>query len=148
MLNSEERKLEEKEKEMLRHKAKANWLLITVAIIFIVTIILIIPIFTETGIHIQIGYADNILTVSVDTPSKPLASHLFPPSYPVGAYTVNITITTNATVVFNVSRSNIPIGEYILVWQSGVPSHGLYTIRVELYSLGILRDTYTINVSF
>jgi len=131
-----------------RKKARTNWMPIILIAMLIVTIILIVPFITETDIHIQIGYADNIMSVWVDTPSKPLISYLFSPSYPLGAYTLNVTITIAGQNVFNVSKVNVPIGEYVLVWQNGVPTHGFYTITVQLYSLQVLRDTYIATVSF
>jgi len=131
-----------------RHKARTNWMPIILIAMLTVTIILIIPFIKETDVHIQIGYSDNIQSVWVDVTSKPLISYLFPPSYPLGAYTVNVTIVMAGQNVFNVSKVNVPIGEYVLVWQNGVPTHGLYTITVQLYSLQVLKDTYSINVSF
>lgn len=149
MLNSENTNQEPKEKEMSRrHKARANWMPIALIAMFIVTIILIIPFIKETDIHIQIGYSDNILNVWADTPSKPLVSYLFSPSYPLGAYTINITITKNGQDVFNISKTNVPIGEYILVWQNNIPMHGVYSITVQLYTQNILKDTYVITISF
>jgi hypothetical protein len=129
-------------------RTQANWLPIALAVMFVVMIVLIIPVFRETDIHIQIGYADNITNVWVDTPNKPLISRLFQPSYPLGAYVLNITITAVGQTSVNFSRINVPIGEYVLVWQNGVPSSGLYTITVQLYKLQVLKDTYTINISF
>jgi len=131
-----------------RHRARTNWFPIALAIMLVATIVVIIPVFKETDIHVQIGYSDNIQSVWVDTPSKPLISHLFPPSYPLGAYTVNVSIAVMGQNVFNFSRVNVPVGEYVFVWQNGVPTHGLYTITVQLYRLQILKDTYSINVSF
>jgi len=131
-----------------RRRIQANWFPIALAAMFIVTIVLIIPVFTETEIHIQIGYTDNITNVWVDTPSKPLSSYLFPPSYPLGTYVVNVTISVTNQEIANFSRINVPIGEYIIVWQTGVPSHGFYNITVQLFKLQEQKAVYTINVSF
>jgi hypothetical protein len=129
-------------------RTQNHWFAIALAIIAVVTIALIIPIFQETEIHVQIGYADNVTNVWVNSPSKPLISHLFPPSYSLGAYTLNVTITIAIQIVANFTRINVPIGEYVIVWQSGVPPHGYYTIMVQLYRLNTLKDTYTFSVSF
>jgi hypothetical protein len=135
--------------ELSRYRrARRNWFPIALAIIIVLTIVLIIPIFQETDIHIQIGYADNIMNVWVDTPRKPLISDLFPLSYSLGAYVVNVSISVASQEIANFSRINVPIGEYIIVWRTGVPARGYYTITVQLYKLEILKDTYTISVSF
>ncbi|MGB8779602.1 MAG: hypothetical protein WCD81_03015 [Candidatus Bathyarchaeia archaeon] len=127
---------------------RSNWLPILLAIMVTLTIFFIIPIFKETDIHIQIGYSDDIQNVWVDTPSKSLISPLFGPSYSLGAYVLNISITLVSQSIANFSRINVPIGEYVIVWQSNVPDHGLYTIKVELYKLQVLKSTYSINISF
>lgn len=129
-------------------RTQANWFPIALGIILLITIILIIPVFTETEIHIQIGYADNIMNVWVDTPSKPLISYLFPPSYPLGAYVVNVTVSIANLEIANFSRINVPIGEYVIIWQTGVPSHGFYNVTVQLFKLQEQKAIYTINVSF
>lgn len=132
----------------MRRRTQANWLAITLAIIVTITIALIIPVFQETDIHIQIGYANNIMNVWVDTPSKPLISRLFPPSYALGTYTLNVTITTNGQNVTSFSRTNVPVVEYVIIWQNNIPAHGFYTITVNLYNQQLLEDTYTITISF
>lgn len=132
----------------MSQRAQRNWLPIALVIMLVFGIFLIIPIFKETDIHIQIGYSDDIQNVWVDSPSKPLISSLFPASYPLGAYVLNISITVMSQPVANFSRINVPIGEYVIVWRSNVPDHGIYTIKVELYKLQVLKSAYSINVSF
>jgi len=76
-----------------RHKARTNWMPIILIAMLAMTIILIIPFFHETDVHVLIGSLGNIETVWVDTPYKPVISYLFPQSYPLGAYNIYITIT-------------------------------------------------------
>jgi hypothetical protein len=129
-----------------RHRARTNWMPIILIAMLAVTIFLIIPFVRETDVHVQIGYVDNIVTVWVDTPYKPLISYLFPQSYPLGAYNIYITITgpVNATL----AKIHVPIGEIVLLWQNGVPTTGNYTVEVQLFNLQGLKDTYYLNVSF
>jgi hypothetical protein len=129
-----------------RQKARTNWMPIILIAMLVVTIFLIIPFVRETDIHVQIGSADNIVTVWVDTPYKPLISHLFPLSYPLSAYTIIVTII--GPVNANLVQTHVPIGEIVLLWQNGVPTTGNYTVEVTLFSLQGLKDTYYLNVSF
>src|SRR5208337_4528439 len=69
-------------------RTQRNWFTIALVVIVVLTLTFIIPFFQETEIHVQIGYTENIMNVWVDTPRKPLISYLFPPSYPLGAYTL------------------------------------------------------------
>ena len=110
-----------------------------------VTIILILPVVHETDVHVQIGSAGNIVTVWVETPYKPVTSYLFPQSYPLGAYTIYVAITgpENATLV----KVHVPIGEIVLLWQTGVPTTGNYTVTVQLFG-GVTPNTYSLTVSF
>jgi hypothetical protein len=100
----------------------------------------------ETDVHVQIGSADNIATVWIDTPYKPLISYFFPQSYPLGAYTIYVSITgpVNATLV----KVHVPIGEIVLFWQNGVPTTGNYSIEVQLFNPQGLKVTYYLNVAF
>lgn len=130
-----------------RQKARTNWMPIILIGMLTVTIILIIPFIPETDIHVQIGVADNITAVWVDTPHKPLISYLFPQSYPLGAYTLYVTITgpDNATI----AKVHVPNGEIVLLWQpNGVPPSGNYTIAVQLFNSQGLKDTFYLKVSF
>ena len=128
-----------------RHRARTNWMPIILITMLAITITLIIPVVHETDVHVLIGSAGNIETVWVDTPYKPIISSLFPQSYPLGAYSIYITITgpANATLV----KIHVPIGEIVILWQTGVPSTGNYTIKVQLFG-GVPNNTYSLNVSF
>lgn len=131
-----------------RQSRQSIWFPLALAIIIMTTIVLIMPVWQETDIHIQIGYADNIMDVWVNTPSKPLISRLLPPSYSLGTYTLNVTIALSGQNILNFSRVNVPVTEYVIVWQNTIPAKGVYTITVELYKLQSLKDTFTVTISF
>lgn len=116
--------------------------------ILAIIVVLIIPFIKETDIHIQIGNADDIANVLVDTTTKPLISYLFPASYTPGTYTLNVTIVMAGQTVASFTRLNVSIGEYVIAWQNNVPARGLYTITVQLYNLQGLLNTSFVNVSF
>jgi hypothetical protein len=131
-----------------RRREGTIWMSIILIAMLAITVILIIPFIKETDIHIQIGNADNIVNVLVETTTKPLISYLFPASYPLGAYRLNVTIVMLGQTVANFTILNVPIGEYVIAWQNNIPAHGLYTITIQLYNLQGLLNTSSINISF
>jgi hypothetical protein len=112
--------------------------------IFIVALILGLPIYQETQIRIKIS-GDIIQDVSVSTPRVPLISLILKPSHGFGAYTINVSIVQTGE---EFSIQNVPSGEYIVVWKSGIPPAGIYTIKVELFKNALLIDDFTLNISF
>ena len=133
----------EGEKQRKMSKRRQNWLPILLLAMLLTSVILSVPILQETRIHIEIS-GDIIVNVSVDTQRVPLISKIIQPSYAVGAYTINITILETSE---KFSLANVPSGKYTIIWRSGIPSSGDYTINVKLTRV-VLRDEYTFHVTF
>jgi len=131
--------------ETMSRRHKTNWLPIVLAVMLIVTIILVVPIWEETQIHVLLS-VDQIDNVWVERPRTPLISRLFHPPYDVGAYTINITvIETNETFLIQ----NVPQGEYFVVWVAvGIPSEGMYKIEARLIKNNIVVHIFETNISF
>lgn len=127
-------------------RTRSNWLPLLLIAIFVVTIIMIVPVFPVTQIHIQID-TDYIQNVWVETSNRNLISPFFSPSNPLGAYTINVSIVSTVGISKNFSIQNVPIGEYTIVWQSGTPANGSYTIKVDLYRI-VFKNSFSIHVSY
>lgn len=122
---------------------RRNRLLVLMLAIFAVTLFLGVPSVQETRIRIVV--TRNIIEdVSVETENVPLIAKIWRPSYDVGAYTINVTIEETGETF---SIYNVPSGEYIIIWEEGVPESGLYTIKVRLFTTK-LEDEFVLHVSF
>lgn len=133
---------EGEEKRMLSTLRK-NWLLILLLSMLVGALLIASPFFEETQISIEIS-GDVIGDVSVNTKRVSTISKIVKRELAHGAYTINITIVE---IGKNFTIENVPSGEYTIVWQSGVPSSGRYTIKVELIRDG-QRDEFTLYVTF
>jgi hypothetical protein len=141
-------KIEESNKREGEEKSKMptlrqNWLVLLLLAMLFTTLVLAFPLFQEMRIRIEIS-EDVIVDVSVDTQKIPLIAKIIQPSYDVGVYTINVTIVGTGK---NFTIENVPSGKYTIVWQSGLPSSGTYTIKVELFRVA-LRDELTLQVTF
>lgn len=129
---------------MPKPQPQPKWFLPLLLTMLVFAAFISLPLFQETRINIEIS--GNIITnASVDTPRVPLISFLIHPSYGVGIYTINVTIVqTNE----NFTVQNIPSGQYTIIWQNGIPTHGLYTIDIRLFIGNTLENEYPLDITF
>jgi hypothetical protein len=108
-------------------------------------ILLFVPIFPETVVHVQISSSGNF-SDRVDSSSKSLVSRFVSQSYPHGNFTLNGNVTLNGNLVTKFSVHNVSAGEYVFVWQSfGTPSHGDYAVEAQLYELQV-SEGWSVNI--
>jgi hypothetical protein len=128
-----------------RKQSLPNWFLPLLVSMLIIALILSLPLIVQTRIHISTS-GDSITHVSVNTPSVSLISTIINPPYGVGVYTINVTITETSET-FKIE--NVSSGDFTILWKSiGTPSHGFYTVRVELLRQNTITDTFTLPITF
>jgi len=133
------------------HRVRVKWLSVALAIILVVTISLVIPVFTETDIHVQVNHAGNIQNCWVSTPDTSLAQRLARvfPSFSSGPYTLQIVINKVGSLASFYFSDNVSEGDYVFVWNAfGKPSRGDWVVQVALYMGGNFKSNFTITVSF
>lgn len=126
-------------RKRIYRELRGDWKPISIIVAIFVAIILFVPFFPETDIHVRIS--SDGLYVWVDAPYKPLVFRFLSSSYPRGDYTLNGNVTINGLLITSFSLVNVSFGEYVLVWQSfGKPSSGYYGIIVQLYTFPLSQS--------
>jgi len=131
--------------DRIRRELREDWLPLSIIVVVFFAILLFVPIFPETIVHVQTS-GGFISSVWVDSSAKSLISRFFSPSYPQGEYTLIGNVTLNGVLITRFSFNNVSsIGDYEFLWQSfGMPplskSMGSYEIEVQLYKLGVSQN--------
>ena len=136
--------------ERIRRELREDWLLFSIIVVVFFAILLFVPIFPETIVHVKLSDG-FIVNVWVDSSAKSLISRFFWPSYPQGESTLIGNVTLNGVLITRFSFNDVSsVGDYEFVWQSfGTPplseSVGSYEIEVQSFKLGSSQNwgTYT-----
>jgi hypothetical protein len=138
----------EKRRRRLLIGIRVNVSIIFAVILLLMLLIFAFPFSTQTQIKVT-TQLDDITNVSVETPSIPLVSRLFPPSYGKGAYTIGVIVYESSIVVLNETIEDVPSGEYNFVWvDNGIPEKGTYNIMIHLYRASSEVDAYPLSIEF
>jgi hypothetical protein len=128
-----------------RKQSLPSWFLPLLVAMFITALILSSPFIVQTWIYVSTS-GDSITDVFVNTPRVSLISAIINPSYGVGVYTINVTINETGET-FKIE--NVSSGDFTIVWKNiGIPSHGNYTVRVQLLRANTIADTFTLPTTF
>lgn len=128
-----------------RKQSLPSWFLPLLVAMFITALILSSPLIVQTWIYVSTS-GDSITDVFVNTPRVSLISAIIKPSYGVGVYTINVTINETGET-FKIE--NVSSGDFTIVWKNiGLPSHGSYTVRVQLLRANTITDTFTLPITF
>lgn len=138
----------EKGRKRLLIGIRVNASVIVAGVLLLTLLLLAFPFLTQTQIRVT-TQLDDITNASVETPSIPLISGLFSPSYGKGAYTISVVVSENSVIVFNETIKDVPSGEYNFVWvNNGIPEKGTYNIMIHLFRASSEVDTYPLSIAF